>query len=90
MAYTTDLLFDKLFGIMIRDIMPNPIMIVLFTIFFFTIFGVALRLTSETIVLVLFFVITIIFSSVLVWLGYAFMIFVGIILGLLIYYLFSK
>lgn len=90
MAYTTELLFDKLFGVMIRDIMPNPIMIVLFTLFFFTVFGVALRLTSEILILVLFFVMSIILSSILIWLGYAFMIFVGLILGLLIYYFFGK
>ena len=87
MVETVPLLFDKLFGSMLGSIMGSPTLIALMGMFFFFVFGLALRLTMEIQIIMLYFFSLIILSTLITWIPWVIMAGMGLLLGVFLFYM---
>jgi len=84
MVTTFPFLWDTLIGHVFIDVFGSPMVAGVFTLLFFYIFGLALRLTLEVQILMMFFVAVLIGSIFISWLPIALMMIVGLFVGLFV------
>ena len=79
MAITTfPFLWDTLIGHMVVDIFGSPMIAGMFGLFFFYVFGLALRLTLEVQIVMMFFVAVLLIGTFIPWLPIVLSIVIGV------------
>lgn len=84
MVTTFPFMWDKLIGLMVLDIFGSPVVAGLFFMVFFYIMSLALRLTLEVQLVMMFFAAMLVLSLYITWLPVAIFVLVSLFVGLFV------